>query len=200
MIVKGQKREALGKKDAKKLRSQELVPAVLYGTDEVIHFAVPSSELRNLVYTPSVYFVDLDIDGDKHLALIQDMQWHAVEEQILHIDFLKIQEDKPVKIDVPVKIIGMAKGIKAGGKLKINLRRLKVKALAAHIPDTIDINVTKLGLAQSIKVADLKMDNIEFLDNKSNVVVTVAITRAARSAAGAAAPEEEEEEETSGEE
>jgi large subunit ribosomal protein L25 len=200
MIVKGQKREALGKKDAKKLRSQELVPAVLYGTDEVIHFAVPFSELRNLVYTPSVYFVDLDIDGDRHLALIQDMQWHAVEEQILHIDFLKIQEDKPVKIDVPVKIVGLAKGIKAGGKLKTNLRRLKVKALAAHIPDTIDINVTKLGLAQSIKVSDLKMDNVEFLDNKSNVVVTVAITRAARSAASAAMPEEEEEEETSGEE
>lgn len=195
MIVKGQKREALGKKDAKKLRAQELVPAVLYGTEEVIHFAVPFSEMRKLVYTPSVYFVELELDGEKHLALIQDMQWHAVEEQILHIDFLKIHEDKPVKIDVPINITGMARGIKAGGKLKTNLRRLKVKGLAAYIPDTIDIDVTKLGLGQSIKVSDLSRENLEFLDNKSNVVVTVAMTRAARSAAGATASAVEEEEE-----
>jgi len=201
LIVKGQKREALGKKDAKKLRSQKLVPAVLYGTDEVIHFSVPFSEMRKLVYTPSVYFVELDLDGEKHLALMQDIQWHAVEEQILHIDFLKIQEGKPIKVEVPVNIVGLAKGIKAGGKLKVNLRRLKVKALAANIPDTIDVNVTKLGLGQNIKVAELKAENLEFLNDKSNVVVTVAITRAAKSAAGATAvAEEEEEDETSGEE
>ena len=194
LVVKGQKRTALGKKDSKNLRNQEIVPAVLYGGEEPVHFAVPFSELRKLVYTPSVFLIELDIDGKVYPALMQDVQWHAVEEQILHIDFLKIDADKAVKIEVPVKITGMAKGIKAGGKLKVNLRRLKVKALPSNLPDVININVTKLGIGQSIKVGDLSVANVEFLDSKSNVVVSVIITRAAKSAAGGGIEEEEEEE------
>ncbi|MCD6355581.1 MAG: 50S ribosomal protein L25/general stress protein Ctc, partial [Prolixibacteraceae bacterium] len=178
VIVKGEKRKSLGKKEAKKLRAQELVPAVLYGGDEVVHFAVPFSELRKLVYTPSVYLIDLEISGEKYSAIMQDVQWHAVEEQILHVDFLQIRDDKPVKIEVPVNIVGLAKGIKEGGKLKVNLRRLKVKAFAADLPDTIDIDVTDLELSQSIKVADLSVKNLEFLNSKSGVVVTVSVTRA----------------------
>ncbi len=197
LSIKGQKRDSLGKKEAKKLRSQELVPSVLYGGDEVVHFAVPFSELRPLIYSADVYLIDIDIEGKSYKAVMQDIQWHPVEEQILHIDFLRIQEGHPIKIEVPVKIIGQAKGTKAGGKLKTNLRRLKVKALAENLPDTININVTKLGLGQNIKVADLNVQNIEFLDNKSNVVVAVVITRAARSAAGAAGAVEEEDEDTS---
>jgi large subunit ribosomal protein L25 len=194
VVVKGQKRTALGKKESKKLRSQELVPAVLYGGEETIHFAVPFSELRKVVYTPSVFLIDLDIDGQIYQALMQDVQWHSVEEQILHIDFLRIEDNKPIKIDVPVQTTGLAKGIKAGGKLKMNLRRLKVKALAKDLPDTITIDVTKLGIAQSIKVADLAVENVQFLDNKSNVVVAVVITRAAKSAAGVGGVDDEEEE------
>jgi len=199
VVVKGQKREALGKKGAKLLRSKEIVPAVLYGAGEPVHFSVPFSELRQLVYTPGVYLIDLDIDGTIYSAIMQDIQWHAVEEQILHIDFLKIEENKKIKIEVPVKVVGLAKGIKAGGKLKTNLRRLKVKALAKDLPDTIEINVTKLGIGQSIKVGDLSLKDIEILDKKSNVVVAVTITRAARSAAGAAVDEEEEVEEAAAE-
>ncbi len=129
VVVKGQKRTALGKKESKRLRAQEIVPAVLYGGEEPIHFAVSFSELRKLVYTPSVYLIDLDIDGEVYLALMQDVQWHAVEEQILHVDFLKIDAEKAVKIEVPVNITGMAKGIKAGGKLKTNLRRSESKSV-----------------------------------------------------------------------
>jgi large subunit ribosomal protein L25 len=199
LVVKGQKRNSLGKKEAKMLRSQELVPSVLYGAGEPIHFAVPFSEMRQLVYTPGVFLVDLDIDGTIYPAMMQDVQWHAVEEQILHVDFLKIEENKKIKIDVPVKTTGLAKGIKAGGKLKINLRRLKVKALAKDLPDSIEINVTKLGIGQSVKVADLSLKNIELLDKKSNVVVAVTITRAARSAAGAVIEDEEEEVAATGE-
>ena len=199
VTIKGQVRASLGKKDSKKLRAQELVPAVLYGGETPIHFAVPFSELRQVIYTPSVYLLDIEIDGKVHKAMMQDVQWHAVEEQILHIDFLKIQEGKPIKIDVPIKVSGMAKGIKAGGKLKTNLRRLKVKANAEDLPDTIKIDVTKLGIGQSIKVANLSVPNVEFLDSKSNVVVTVAITRAAKSAAGAAATADDDEEETDAE-
>lgn len=193
VVVKGQKRNSLGKKEAKLLRSQELVPSVLYGAGEPIHFAVPFSEMRQLVYTPGVFLVDVDIDGTIYPAMMQDVQWHAVEEQILHVDFLKIEENKKIKIDVPVKVAGLAKGIKAGGKLKINLRRLKVKALAKDLPDTIEINVTKLGIGQNIKVGDLSLKNIELLDKKSNVVVAVTITRAAKSVAGAVIVDEEEE-------
>ena len=200
LVVKGQKREALGKKDAKSLRSQELVPAVLYGAGEPVHFSVPFSEMRQVVYSPGVFLIDLDIDGTVYNAMMQDIQWHAVEEQILHIDFLKIEDNKKIKIDVPVKVKGLARGIKAGGKLKTNLRRLKVKALAKDLPDNIEIDVTKLAIGQSIKVADLSLKNIEILDKKTNVVVAVTITRAARSAAGMVVEEEEEETETATEE
>lgn len=200
LVIKGETRTALGKKEAKKIRSQESVPAVLYGSNETIHFSIPFSELRPLVYTPDVFLVTLEIGDKSYQAIMQDIQWHAVEEQALHIDFLRVEEGKPVKIDLPIKIIGVAKGTKTGGKLKTNLRRLKVKALAKDLPDTVDINVTKLGIGQSIKVADLKMANVEFLDTKSNVVVAVTITRAARSAAGSAAAVVEEDEDEAAEE
>ncbi|HPF52576.1 MAG TPA: 50S ribosomal protein L25/general stress protein Ctc [Draconibacterium sp.] len=193
LTVKGEARKSLGKKDAHKLRAAEKAPAVLYGVDEPIHFSVDFSELRSLIYTPNVYLIDLDIDGTVHRAIMKDIQWHPVEEMVMHVDFLKISDDKPIKIEVPIKVTGHAKGMKAGGKLNTNLRRLKVKALASDVPDTITIDVTKLGLGQGIKVGDLNLANVEFLDPKSNVVVSVAITRAARSAAGAGGAGEEEE-------
>ncbi len=195
VVVKGQKRTALGKKESRKLRSQENIPAVLYGGIEPLHFSVSFSELRKLVYTPNVYLIDLDIEGEIYPALMQDVQWHAVEEKILHVDFFKIDAKKPVKIEVPIKVTGLAKGIKAGGKLKTTMRRLKVRALAENLPDNVVIDVTKLGIGQSIKVGDLSLNNVEFLDNKSNVVVGVIVTRAAKSAAGAAGEGEEEPEE-----
>jgi len=179
--VKAQKRESLGKKSARQLREKEMVPGVLYGKDEVAHLFVPFSELRHLIYTPSVFLVDLNIDGVIEKAMIQDLQWHPVEEKLLHVDFLKIKEDKPVKIYLPVKITGMAKGIKAGGKLKLNMRQLRVKAYYENLPDVIEIDVTKLGIGDSIKVGDLKRDKIEFMDNKSNLIVAVVTTRAAQS-------------------
>jgi large subunit ribosomal protein L25 len=192
VVIEGKKRTSLGKKEAKKLRAEQIVPAVLYGGEEVIHFAVPFSDLRKLVYTPSVYLIDLDIEGEKYKAIVQDMQWHPVEEQILHVDFLMVQEDKPLKIAIPVQLTGLAKGIKAGGKLKNNLRQLKVKALAENLPDVITIDVTDLGIGQSIKVADLSFGNLEFLDSKTNMVVSIITSRAAKSALGSL-PEDEEE-------
>lgn len=182
LSLKGQERKIVGKKESKKIRLNENVPAVLYGTNETIHFSVPFSELRSIIYTPDVYLINLEIEGKNYQAIMQDVQWHAVEEQILHIDFLKVEENKPIKVKLPIKIVGVAKGTKTGGKLKTNLRTLKVKAIAKNLPDAIEIDVTKLGLGQSIKVADLSIENVEFLDTKSNVVVAVTMTRAARSA------------------
>ncbi len=191
--ITGQKREGLGKKEAKKMRDQGLIPAVLYGMNEVVHFAISFSDLRPFVYTPSVYLIDLTIDGKDFRAMIQDIQWHPVEEQVLHIDFLKIEEGVPVKIGVPVELTGTAKGIKAGGKVKSNMRKLRVKALAENLPDTIKIDITKLGIGDSIKVETLTRDNLEFLDNKSNLIVGIVSTRVAKSAM--ALPEDEEVEE-----
>ena len=132
--IKGSLRASLGKKNAKELRAEEKVPCVLYGGEEPIHFQANASEFRKVVYTPNVYLIDLNIDGAIHKAIIQDIQFHPVEEQILHIDFLQISDEKPVKIEVPVKVEGYAKGMRSGGKMKLNLRRLKVKGLVKEYP------------------------------------------------------------------
>ncbi len=190
LTVKAQKRETVGKKESKRLRAEGLIPGVLYGQDEVIHLTVPFSEIRKFIYTPGVYLIDMDIDGEIVKSIIQDVQWHPVDEQILHIDFLKIEKEKPVKIFVPVKIIGMAKGIKAGGRLKINMRKLKVKALYENLPDTIDIDITNLEIGDSIKVGELQRENLEFMDNRLNLIVGVISTRVAQAAM--TLPEEEE--------
>lgn len=191
--ITGQKRESLGKKDAKKLRDQGLVPGVLYGKDEVTHLAVPFSDLRPFVYTPDVFLIDLEIDGKVVKAMIQDVQWHPVEEQIQHIDFLKIEDGKSVKIGIPVNFNGTAKGIKAGGKLKVNMRKLRVKALAENLPDAIEIDITELEIGDSIKVGELQRENLVFLDNKSNLIIGMVSTRVAQSAM--LLPEDLEEEE-----
>ncbi|WP_340110784.1 50S ribosomal protein L25/general stress protein Ctc [Maribellus mangrovi] len=196
VTIKGEPRTSLGKKEAKKLRAAEKAPAVLYGGGETTHFSVDFSELRQLIYTPSVYLINIELDGKTHTAIMQDMQWHPVDEVVMHVDFLEISDDKTVKIELPIKIIGQAEGTKSGGKLSMNQRRLKVKALPGDLPDVIEIDVTKLILGQSIKVADLNVENVEFLDPQSNVIVSVITTRAARSAAGMELPEDMEEEGT----
>lgn len=184
ILIKGTKRDVVGKKDAKKLRAEGLVPGVLYGGDEPIHFYASEKEFKPLIYTPNVYLVDLDIDGTIYPSIIQDSQFHPVEEKLLHVDFLRTSESKPIKIEIPVKVEGFAKGIRKGGKLKLNLRTLKVKALVKNLPDTININVDDLDLAQSIKVGALERENLEFLNAKSVPVVTIMVTRAARAAKG----------------
>jgi large subunit ribosomal protein L25 len=180
--IKCTKREVVGKKEAKRLRTEGLVPGVLYGGEEPIHFYAPEKEFKPLIYTPHVYLVDLDIDGTVYQSIIQDTQFHPVEEQLLHVDFLRTSDDKMVKVEIPVKTEGFAKGIRKGGKLKLNLRTLKVKAMVKYLPDTITINVDDLDLGQSYKVGSLVRENLEFLNAKSVPVVTIMITRAAKAA------------------
>lgn len=180
--IKGSKRDVVGKKDAKRLRAEGLVPGVIYGGDEPVHFYAPEKEFKPLIYTPHVYLVDLDIDGTVCQSIIKDYQFHPVEEQLLHVDFLRTSEDKMIKVELPIKIDGFAKGIRKGGKLKQNLRTLKVKGMVKHLPDFIEINVDDLDLGQSIKVGSLKRDNLEFLNAKAVPVITIMITRAAKSA------------------
>jgi large subunit ribosomal protein L25 len=182
--IKGTKREVVGKKDAKRLRTEGLVPGVLYGGNEPVHFYAPEKEFKPLIYTPNVYLVDLDIDGTVCQSIIQDTQFHPVREQLMHVDFLRTSDDKMVKVEIPVKVEGFAKGIRNGGKLKLNLRTLKVKAMVKYLPDYIVINVDDLDIGQSYKVGALVRENLEFLNAKAVPVVTIMITRAAKAAAG----------------
>ncbi len=180
--IKGFKRETLGKKATKQLRKDGNVPCVLYGGEEVVHFYAPINDFRHLFYTPNVYIVNIEVDGKKYPTILKDAQFHPVTDVPLHVDFLEIHEDKPVVIDIPVKTEGFAKGVQAGGILRIEKRKLTVKGLPKHLPDELVINVEELDLSKTKKVADLKFDNLELLNAPNAVVVAVRLTRAARAA------------------
>jgi large subunit ribosomal protein L25 len=178
----GNVREALGKKDSGKLRGEGKVPCVLFGTEEPVHFWVEKPNIKKLIYTPHVYLVNLEIGKKKIQSIMKDIQFDPVTDEVMHIDFKKISDDKPIKIDIPVEVEGFAKGIRSGGKLQVEVRRLKVMALPKYLPDSIKIDVTPLELGQSMRVGDLKFDNISILNGKSVPVVRIMITRAARAA------------------
>lgn len=174
-------------KALKAIRKNNGVPCVLYGGGENIHFTVPVEGLRNLVYTPHIYVVDLIIDGKKYNAIMKDIQFHPVKDNILHVDFYQIDESKPIIMEVPVQMEGLAEGVKAGGKLALQIRKLKVKALYNVIPERLVINVSHLGLGKTIKVGELHYEGLELMNAKEAVVCAVKLTRAARGAAAAAA-------------
>lgn len=169
----------------KELRKNGNVPCVLYGGNEVHHFTVAAENLRNLVYTPHIYVVDLNIDGKKINAILKDIQFHPVKDNILHVDFFQIDEAKPIVMEVPVQLEGLAEGVKAGGKLALQLRKLKVKALYNTIPEKLSINVSHLGLGKTVKVGELHYEGLELMNAKEAVVCAVKLTRAARGAAAA---------------
>jgi large subunit ribosomal protein L25 len=194
--IAGTKREGLAKKDTKSIRNSDRVPCVLYGGSENIHFSVPVLDLRHLVYTPEVYIVNLNIDGAKYQATMGEIQTHPISDALLHIDFLQVHADKPIVVDIPVAVTGASEGVKQGGKLVSKVRKLKVKGLATAIPDTISVDVTPLNIGQDVRVGDLKINGVQFLDSPNNIIVGVRVTRnvvetpaeAAKAAAPAAAP------------
>ena len=169
----------------KAIRKNNGVPCVIYGGGENIHFTVTVDSLRNLVYTPHIYVVDLDIDGKKLNAILKDIQFHPVKDTILHVDFYQIDESKPIEIDVPVQLEGLAEGVKAGGKLTLQMRKLKVKAFFNVIPEKLVVNVAHLGLGKTVKVGELSYDGLTLLNTKESVVCAVKLTRAARGLAAA---------------
>jgi len=187
--IKGKKRDSLGKKATKALRVSELVPCVLYNEKENTHFAVEEKAFQYLIYTPNVYIINIDIDGKKSQAVMQDVQFHPVTDKILHADFLEINDKKKVNFSIPVKLNGLAKGVTQGGKLMLKLRKLKVNGFAKDFPDTLDINVSELELGKTIKVGDLEFPKLTLLDSKNAVITTVKLTRSAISANVAKAEE-----------
>ena len=191
--IKGSLRTETGKKATRDLRNSNSVPCVLYGLQKdekglpvATHFTVTVDGLRNLVYTPHIYVVELNIDGTTHTAIMKDIQFHPVKDNILHVDFLEINEANPIVMQVPVQLEGLAEGVKAGGKLALQVRKLKVKALYNVIPERLVVNVTNLGLGKTIKVGELNYEGLELLNAKEAVVCAVKLTRAARGAQAAA--------------
>jgi large subunit ribosomal protein L25 len=183
--LKGIVRESVGKKDSKALRANEAVPCILYGGKDSLSFSIVEKDLKEIIYTPKVYLIALDINGQKRLAKIQDVQYHPVSDKPLHIDFYEVTEDKKIEIEVPVRVEGNSTGVKEGGKLVQDSRKLKVRGFVKDIPDEIVLDITSLGLGKSLRVGDLTHDKVEFLNLKNNPVVSVKLTRAARGAAEA---------------
>jgi large subunit ribosomal protein L25 len=181
--INGTKRAAQTKQENIRLRAEGKVPCVLYGGKEQIHFSTPALSLKGLVYTPNVYTVELNIDGASYKAVMKDIQFHAVSDRINHIDFLELDENKKITIEVPVKVSGNAVGVRAGGQLVTKTRRLKVSALPKDLPDSIDVSINELNIGDDIRVRDIKLKGVEILNSPNSVLTAVKITRAVAAAA-----------------
>jgi large subunit ribosomal protein L25 len=191
--VSGEKRATTGKKAAKELRKEGLVPCNLYGEKkgenglpEAVAFAIPAAQLRKVIYSPNVYVVNLTISGEAHKAVIKELQFHPTTDAVLHVDFFEVNETKPITIGIPVKLTGHAQGVRDGGRLSQAVRQLNVTAPYKQIPETLEIDVTALKLGKAIKVAELKFEGLEIATPAQVVVCSVKATRASRSAAAAA--------------
>jgi large subunit ribosomal protein L25 len=184
--ISGSPRVNVGKTDATALRNAKQVPCVLYGGKEQVHFSVLEADFKNLIYTPSVNTVNLDIAGKKYNAILQEAQFHSVKDNLLHVDFLEIIAGKPVTMNIPVRTTGTSPGVRNGGKLNKKLKTLRVKGLVEKMPDTIDVAIDNLEIGQGVRVSDIKLDGLTFLNAQNITVVSVQITRAV--AAEAAAP------------
>lgn len=182
IAISGSPRENVGKRDAKELRYQGLVPAVLYGGATQTHFAVSAADLRAVIYTPVVHFIDIEVAGKKTQAIIKDAQFHPLTEQLIHIDFLELDENKPVTIEIPVKLTGTSPGVKVGGKLVQKLRKLRVKALPKDHLDNIEVSIEELEVGKSVRVSDIKVANLTITNAQEDTVVSVTTSRALRQA------------------
>ena len=185
IAVKAAKRADFGKKAAKAVRREGLIPCVLCGNGETVSFSVDPRDIKPLIYTPNSYIVEFDFDGKTEKAVLREAQFHPVREEILHLDFYRIADGKPVSIAIPVRLTGNAEGVKVGGKLALSARKLTVSALVENLPDEIVVDVTPLGVGKTIFVGDLKMENIKFVTPATTAVCAVRVTRASRGAAAA---------------
>jgi large subunit ribosomal protein L25 len=189
--IKGSFRKELGKKNSKLIRKEGYVPCVIYDKENNLHFQIHENSFQKLVYTPEAHLVKLLIDDQEINAILQDIQFHPVTDKIIHADFMKTYDHKPIVISIPVAITGDSAGVKAGGKLIVKRRHLKVKGLAEHLPENLTVDISELKINHSIKVGDLAYDNIELLDPKVTTVVSIASSRVALKTEGEEVAEEE---------
>ncbi|MFI3261715.1 MAG: 50S ribosomal protein L25/general stress protein Ctc [Rikenellaceae bacterium] len=185
--IKGIARENFGTKESKTFRRNGQVPCVIYGGGENVHFAIEAGDLRKLIYTDSSYIINFDIDGKQEVAVMREVQFHPVKEEVLHIDFFRVIPGKPVTIDIPVVLTGNSEGVKQGGKLMLSKRKLRVTGQIENLTDTLTVDITKLQLGKSIFVSDVNFEGLEINTPATTAICAVKMTRAARGAAAAAA-------------
>jgi len=191
ITIKGSERESVGKSATKAVRDAGLVPCVIYGGDQPVHFAADERAFKGLVYTPNAHTVVVELDNGKKIdAILQDIQFHPVSDKILHIDFYQLKDDREIIMEVPVKIVGKSKGVMSGGTLRLNQRRLKVKALPKNLPDFVEADITELDMGNKLYVTKLPVDNFKLMHPDNTVVCQVKISRAAMKAAQEAAKAE----------
>ena len=182
ITIKGSKRESVGKVATKALRNAGLVPCVIYGGEKPMHFSAVEKAFKNLVYTPNVYTATIDVDGQKVSAILQDIQFQPVTDKIIHVDFYQIFDDKEVTMNIPVRLTGKSKGVAIGGSLRHNVRKAKVKALPANLPDFIEADVTELEIGNKLYITSLKNDKYSILHPDNTVVAQVRMSRNASKA------------------
>jgi len=187
IALKASLRKETGKKSSKAIRAQEKIPCVLYGGKENVNFFAGESDFRQLIYTPNVYMVNIDIDGKGHHAVIKDLQFHPVTDRLLHADFYEISDDKPITVEIPVKLTGSSVGVREGGKLIMDRRKVRVKGLSKDIPAEIEVNITELGIGKSMRAGEIQTDKYAIVLAKETPIVSVRTTRAAAAAAQEAA-------------
>ena len=187
ITIKGSERESVGKAATRAARNAGMVPCVLYGGDQPVHFTAEEMSFKNLVYTPNVHTVVIELAGKTYNAILQDIQFHPVSDKILHMDFYQLKDDKEITMDVPVKITGTSPGVLNGGVLRLNQRKLKVRALPANLPDYVEANISGLEMGNKLYVTALEANNFKLLNPENTVVAQVRISRAAMKAAQEAA-------------
>jgi len=186
--INGTERSALGKKGAKVYRKNGEVPAVMYGGGEVIHFSVTPASVKHLIYTPDFKLADLTINGKKYKAIVKAMQFHPVSEQLLHMDFLQLIEKTPIKVELPLRFKGVSPGVKVGGKLIQQLRKIKIKTTPEFLVDELKADISKLELGQALRVKEVILpEGMEILNNAATPVALIEIPRALKAAAAAEA-------------
>ncbi|MEG0498339.1 MAG: 50S ribosomal protein L25 [Alistipes sp.] len=180
LSIKAHSRSEYGKKATKAVRREGFIPCVLCGGSETIAFTVDPKEIKPLIYSPHSYIIEFDVEGKKEQAVLRDAQFHPVREEILHLDFYRVQAGKPVSISIPVRLDGSAEGVKLGGKLMLSARKLVVSAMVDQLPDEIAVDITNLGVGQTIFVGDLKVEGLKFITPATTAICAVRVTRATR--------------------
>ncbi len=189
--ISGSLRENVGKKDARAQRSQGMIPCVIYGGKDQKMFVVDERQFKNLLYTPEVRYAEVNIDGDVRKAIVQETQFHAITDKLMHVDFLEVVDGKPITIEIPLKIAGTSPGVLKGGLLKKRVRKLKVRGLLENIPEEVVSDISNLEINDMTKISDVHIDNLEIVDNPNKVIIQVIPTRGSAAAATEEGAEEE---------
>ena len=179
MSISAKKRNEVGKKSTRELRKEGMVPCVMYGGDNVIHFYADEKDFTRLIHTADVYLINLDIEGNRHKAILQAKQFHPVTDSLLHVDFVEVFEDRPLIVRLPIKLTGSSIGVKNGGKLRQRRRLLKVRGLLKHLPEFLEIDMTNVDIGDVIKIGDLSFENLEILDPFRSMIFSVVSSRVA---------------------